>query len=142
MDNSVWVHHHDPGSTSRQIFGNLLTDFSKGVFQGSIAVDDIAQQTNAYQLCKNILLSDTASAYTKPELQIHADDVKCSHGATTGELDPRSIFYLCSRGIKENDAKKILLGAFVDNLLKEILVIPVREYFKEKVRFWLRRQIH
>ena len=142
LDNSVWVHHHDPGSTSRQIFGNLLTDFSKGVFQGSIAVDDIAQQTNAYQLCKNILLSDTASAYTKPELQINADDVKCSHGATTGELDPRSIFYLCSRGIQENDAKKILLGAFVDNLLKEILVIPVREYFKEKVRFWLRRQIH
>ena len=142
LDNSVWVHHLNPNSTSAQIFGNLLTDSSRGVFQGNISVDAIAQQTDANQLCKNILLSDDAAAYTKPELQIHADDVKCSHGATTGELDPKSIFYIRSRGISEHDAKKILLEAFIDNLLKEILVVPVRQHFKEKITLWLQGAVN
>ena len=142
LDNSVWVHHLNPNSTSAQIFGNLLTDSSRGVFQGNISVDAIAQQTDANQLCKNILLSDDAAAYTKPELQTHADDVKCSHGATTGELDPKSIFYIRSRGISEHDAKKILLEAFIDNLLKEILVVPVRQHFKGKIPLWLQGAVN
>ena len=91
---------------------------SRGVFQGKVHVHQIAQQTDGYQLCNSILLSDKAEMDTKPELEIYADDVKCSHGATTAELDEDPLFYLQARGIDKNEAQAMLLQAFVAESLE------------------------
>ena len=142
MDNYMFVEHSKPHCGSRQLYKGLLKDSSRGVFHGRIVVHEDAQKTDAKQTNKNLLLSNSAQVDTKPQLEIYADDVKCSHGATTGELDPKSIFYIRSRGISEHDAKKILLEAFIDNLLKEILVVPVRQHFKEKITLWLQGAVN
>ena len=101
---------------------------STGVFNGKIMVRQDAQKTNAYQSNNNILLSDNATINTKPQLEIFADDVKCSHGATIGQLDENAMFYLRSRGLGEKDAKNLLLYAFASDVLDSIKVDSIREY--------------
>ena len=98
------------------------------MFNGKIFVRPQAQKTNAYQSNKNILLSDFASVNTKPQLEIFADDVKCSHGCTVGQLNDEGLFYLQSRGISEKNAKALLLHAFAEDILEHIKLQPLREY--------------
>lgn len=111
---------------------------SRGVFQGKIHVHKEAQKTDGYQLSKNLLLSNLAEMDVKPELEIYADDVKCSHGTTTGELDETPLFYLMSRGISKEDARRLLLEAFMSEIFDKISNEEVRTLFGEKVRLWLR----
>jgi len=101
------------------------------VFNGKILVRQDAQKTNAYQSNKNILLSEKADINSIPQLEIFADDVKCSHGATTGQLNPDELFYLRSRGIDTEKAKKILLYAFLEEVIMNIKLAPVRTYLEK-----------
>ena len=110
-----------------------MDEKSSGVFNGKIYVRQKAQKTNAYQSNPNILLSDEASINTKPQLEIWADDVKCSHGATTGQLDPEQLFYLRSRGLDLDHAKAILLYAFAKEALEYIKIEPLKEYLDNLV---------
>jgi Fe-S cluster assembly protein SufD len=99
----------------------------KAVFNGKILVRQDAQKTNAYQSNANILLADTGSVFAKPELEIFADDVKCSHGATTGQLDNNELFYLKARGIPEDKARTILLTAFAGEVIEEVRIDALRD---------------
>jgi len=112
-DFTTVVRHDAPSCASRQTVKNVLTGHSRGVFQGRIQVARVAQKTDGYQMNQALLLSPDAEIDSKPELEIFADDVKCSHGATVGELDPAQIFYLRSRGIPETEARAILVHAFL-----------------------------
>jgi Fe-S cluster assembly protein SufD len=138
VDNTIRVEHDQPDGRSRQVFRGVLEDAARGVFQGKIAVAKAAQRTDAHQLSNALLLSKTAEADNKPELEIFADDVKCSHGATSGEVDDQAIFYLRSRGIDEAEARALLVEAFVEEAIDEIADETVRERFAERVRDWLR----
>lgn len=112
VDTAIRVHHLAPGSHSDQFYKGVVNDRSHAVFQGKIFVEKPAQQTNAFQQNNNLLLSDDAEIDTKPELEIYADDVKCSHGATVGDLNPLELFYLRSRGLDEASAQSMLTYAF------------------------------
>ncbi|WP_018979647.1 Fe-S cluster assembly protein SufD [Saccharibacter floricola] len=107
------IHHAAPDCTSRQTVRSVLSDAAQGVFQGKILVDQIAQKTDGYQMNQALLLSEKAQINSKPELEIYADDVKCSHGATVGALDEEQLFYLRSRGIPEEQARILLINAFL-----------------------------
>jgi len=117
VDNQILVDHAAPGSTSDQFYKGILDGQSQGVFAGKIVVRRAAQKTNAYQSNNNLLLSPDAEIDTKPELEIFADDVKCSHGATAGELDERELFYLRSRGLDPATARSVLTFAFAGEVL-------------------------
>ncbi len=119
-DITTVVRHLAPGASSRQSIRNVLTGRAHGVFQGRIAVDRIAQKTDGYQMNKALLLSEEAQINSKPELEIFADDVKCSHGATVGALDPDQLFYLQSRGVPKEAAQAMLVGAFLGEMLEAI----------------------
>ncbi len=136
-DNSTWIDHLKPGSRSKEVYKSVVDDSAHSVFQGKITVRPDAQKTDAHQLNKNILLSQTARADSKPELEIHADDVKCSHGAATGELDREAMFYLRSRGLDEARARHLLVEAFVGELIDEIGAKAVRSHFEDVVVSWL-----
>jgi Fe-S cluster assembly protein SufD len=110
-----------------------MNDESTGVFNGKIYVQRDAQKTNAYQSNKNIILSDNASVNTKPQLEIFADDVKCSHGCTVGQLDEDALFYLQSRGISEGTARSLLVSAFAEDIFEHIKPVPVREYIEHLI---------
>lgn len=112
VDTSIRIDHTAPGSHSNQFYKGVVDGHGHAVFQGKIIVHQVAQQTNAYQVNNNLLLSADAELDTKPELEIYADDVKCSHGATSGDLDPTSLFYLRSRGLAEDAARSMLTYAF------------------------------
>ncbi len=114
------IRHLKPSCQSHQDIKNVLTKGSKGVFQGKVFVDQIAQKTNAYQLSKGLLLDEDSEFSTKPELEIYADDVKCSHGSTSGNIDRESLYYLKARGIKEKDAIKMIVKGFLESVLKDI----------------------
>ena len=120
VDNFTVIDHKEPHSESHEHYKGVYADQSKGVFSGTIIVRPDAQKTNAFQSNNSILLSDRAQSHSKPQLKIWADDVKCSHGATVGELDEQGLFYLMSRGIKRDDAKKILISAFANEIVGEI----------------------
>ncbi|MBC7384025.1 MAG: Fe-S cluster assembly protein SufD [Bacteroidia bacterium] len=122
VDNHTRVDHAQPNCFSDEKYKGILKDQSVAVFNGKIMVHQDAQKTNAYQRNQNILLSDEASVYTKPQLEIFADDVKCTHGATIGQLDEEPMFYLRSRGIPENEARKMLLNAFADEISERIKI--------------------
>ena len=107
----------------------MLDDASRGVFQGKIIVRRDAQRTDGYQLNRALLLTRKAEIDSKPELEIYADDVKCSHGATAGEIDNDALFYLRARGIPERTARRLLVEAFLAEVLEEIGAEPVRERF-------------
>jgi Fe-S cluster assembly protein SufD len=133
VDNHSVVDHASPHCYSNELYKGVLGGNSKGVFNGKIFVRKDAQKTNAYQSNKNILLSDDASMNAKPQLEIYADDVKCSHGATTGQLDEEALFYLRSRGIGINEAQALLTTAFAEEILDKITMLPTRENLKGNV---------
>jgi Fe-S cluster assembly protein SufD len=126
-DHHMIVEHAQPHCASHEYFNGILDDKSRGVFHGRIYVHPIAQKTDAKQTNKNLLLSDDATADTKPQLEIYADDVKCTHGATIGQLNDESIFYLRSRGIPENTARRMLIHAFAGEIIERVKCGPVRE---------------
>jgi len=132
-DNHTLVDHMSPNCYSNELYKSILEDHSRGVFNGKIMVWKDAQKTNAYQSNKNILLSDDASMNTKPQLEIFADDVKCSHGATTGQLDEDALFYLRSRGIGLNDARAFLTVAFAADVLRNISSDFLREFLMQRI---------
>jgi Fe-S cluster assembly protein SufD len=125
-DHHMIVEHVEPHCASHEYFNGILDDKSKGVFHGRILVHRIAQKTDAKQTNKNLLLSDDATADTKPQLEIYADDVKCTHGATVGQLNDESIFYLRSRGIGAETARRMLIHAFAGEIIERIRCEPVR----------------
>ena len=126
-DHHMVVEHAQPHCASHEYFNGILDDKSKGVFHGRIYVHQAAQKTDAKQTNKNLLLSDDATADTKPQLEIYADDVKCTHGATIGQLNDESIFYLRSRGIPEKTARRMLIHAFAGEIIERVKCGPARE---------------
>jgi Fe-S cluster assembly protein SufD len=126
-DHHMVVEHAQPNCASHEYFNGILDDKSRGVFHGRILVQQIAQKTDAKQTNKNLLLSDNAIANTKPQLEIYADDVKCTHGATIGQLNEESIFYLRSRGIGPETARRMLIHAFAGEIIERIKHEPARE---------------
>ncbi|MDA1091044.1 MAG: Fe-S cluster assembly protein SufD [Proteobacteria bacterium] len=136
-DNTTVIEHLAPHTTCREIFKGVLDDQSRAVFQGKIIVRKEAQGTDGHQLCKTLLLSTGAEIDAKPELEIYADEVKCSHGATTGQIDETALFYLRSRGIPEAQARNLLVQSFVGEALDEISNEDVRHAFTDKVLHWL-----
>jgi len=119
-DITTLMQHKHPESKSNQHIKGILQEDSSGVFQGKVVVSQDAQKTDAFQFNQNLLLSENAEVNVKPELEIYADDVKCSHGATTGELDEQMLFYLRSRGLNKEEAKKILIEGFVNELFENV----------------------
>jgi Fe-S cluster assembly protein SufD len=128
VDNHTLVDNVKPNCFSNELYKGIMDDNATGVFNGKIFVQPHAQKTNAYQSNKNILLSDAASVNTKPQLEIFADDVKCSHGCTVGRLNEEGLFYLQSRGINEKIARSLLLHAFAIDILEHIKPAAIREY--------------
>ncbi len=141
IDNYVSMNHLKPNSTSLQLFKYILDDQAKGVFTGKIIIKEDAQKIAAYQTCKTICLTNTATINTKPQLEIFADDVKCSHGATVGQLDETALFYLRSRGIPINEAKLLLMYAFVHDVLEHISVDAVKDRIRLLVEKRLRGEL-
>ena len=134
------MRHSAPSGTSRQTVKNVLTGRSRGVFQGRIEVARAAQKTDGYQMNQALLLSPDAEIDSKPELEIFADDVKCSHGATVGELDAEQLFYLRSRGIPDPEARAILVRAFLAEALDAVTHDAVRAVLETSVQGWWERQ--
>ncbi len=128
VDNYMYVHHTHPNCESRQYFAGILRGQGKGVFSGRIKVERPAQKTDAVQSSKNLILSDDAQAHNRPQLEIFADDVKCTHGSTTGEIDEPSVFYLRSRGVPADVAEAMLVFAFANESLERIELEPVRQH--------------
>ena len=128
VDNHTVVDHTKPNSVSNELYKGVLMDRSTVVFNGKIFVRQEAQKTNAYQNCRNVVTSDDATMNTKPQLEIWADDVKCSHGATTGMLNDEAIFYMRSRGIPKEEAVRMQLLAFAEDVVSQIKIESVREY--------------
>jgi Fe-S cluster assembly protein SufD len=127
-DNHTVVDHRRPNSFSNEMYKGIIEDSAKGVFNGKIFVRPYAQKTNAFQSNRNILISESAKVNTKPQLEIWADDVKCSHGCTTGQLDEEAVFYLQSRGISYTTAKAMLLYAFAAEVLEPIKNETVKNF--------------
>ncbi len=125
-DHHMVVEHAQAQCASHEYFNGILDDQSRGVFHGRILVQPEAQKTDAKQTNKNLLLSDQATVDTKPQLEIYADDVKCTHGATVGQLNPESIFYLRSRGIGQETARRMLIHAFAGEIIERVQSAPVR----------------
>ncbi|MEM7248579.1 MAG: Fe-S cluster assembly protein SufD [Acidobacteriota bacterium] len=133
-DQHVLVHHAVPHGTSRQTFKSVLADRGRGIFTGKVQVDPQAQKTSAEQSNRSLLLSETALAETRPQLEIHADDVTCSHGATIGRLRDDALFYLRSRGIGTDEAKLMLTTAFAAEVTESLPEGPWRELAESRVR--------
>jgi len=138
-DFTTVVRHAAPRTASRQTVKNVLTGKSRGVFQGKIEVDRIAQKTDGYQMNQSLLLSPDAEIDAKPQLEIYADDVKCSHGATVGELDANQLFYLRSRGVPEREARSMLVRAFLAEALDPITHEAGRAALESAVSAWWER---
>ena len=139
-DITTVVMHDAPLCASRQTVKNVLTGHARGVFQGRIEVERVAQKTDGYQMSQALLLSPDAEIDCKPELQIYADDVKCSHGATIGELDMDQLFYLRARGIPEAEARSMLVRAFLDDALQAVTHEAGRALLEQAVEGWWQRQ--
>ena len=133
FDNYMLVEHAQPHCESRQFYNGILDGRAHGVFHGRIIVHKDAQKTDAKQTNRNLLLSDDAQIDTKPQLEIYADDVKCTHGATIGQIEENALFYLRSRGIDEQGARKLLLLAFANECLDRMKEEPVREYLAQLI---------
>ena len=133
VDNHTTIEHVAPHCTSHEHYRSVLDDRSRSVFHGRIRVHEGAQKTDAHQLNRSLLLSEDAQANAKPQLEIYADDVKCSHGATIGQLDQDSKFYLQSRGIDADTARALLTLAFAEEVLSDLKVEPLRQYLARAV---------
>lgn len=136
-DHHTLVHHLSPNCDSYQEYKGIYNDKSTGVFNGKVVVDRIAQKINAFQQNNNLLMGDNSSVNAKPQLEIFADDVKCSHGCTIGQLDKSALFYLKTRGITENDAKGLLTYAFANNVLEnvkmQVLKLKIKKIIAKKI---------
>ncbi len=133
IDNHTLVDNIKPNCLSNELYKGILNDHSTGVFNGKIFVRQLAQKTNAYQSNKNILLSNTSTVNTKPQLEIFADDVKCTHGCTVGRLNEEGLFYLQSRGISENVARNLLLSAYAADILEQIKLPALHTYVEQLI---------
>ena len=122
VDNHTLVHHKYENCESHELYKGIFDERATGVFNGKVIVNKEAQKTNAFQQNDNILIGDKASINTKPQLEIFADDVKCSHGCTIGQLDERALFYMQSRGIPEKEAKGLMLFAFCNEVVEKIRI--------------------
>ena len=137
MDNHTRLEHAKPHCDSREVYKGILDGQATGVFHGRILVQPEAQKTDSKQTNNNLLLSDDAVINTKPQLEIYADDVKCTHGATVGQLDEDALFYLRSRGIGATMARSLLVYAFATQLTETIRVESVRTAVNEYLFSWL-----
>jgi Fe-S cluster assembly protein SufD len=133
VDNHTVVDHAKPNSNSNELYKGILKGKSTGVFNGKIFVREDAQKTNAFQSCKNVLLSEDASMNTKPQLEIWADDVKCSHGTTTGQLNDDALFYMQARGISKDSARALLTLAFAQDVIDKFEIVAIKEYLQELI---------
>jgi len=140
VDHHMVVEHAQPHCNSHEYYNGILDGRSKGVFHGRILVRPAAQKTDAKQTNKNLLLSDDATVDTKPQLEIYADDVKCTHGATVGQLNEESIFYLRARGIGVETARRMLIHAFAGEIIERIRYAPARDELDKIV--WERLEQH
>jgi Fe-S cluster assembly protein SufD len=136
-DTTILIEHQAPHCRSNQFYRTLLDDKARGVFQGKVHVHPIAQKTDGYQLSNALLLSPEAEMDTKPELEIYADDVKCSHGSTTGQLDEEPLFYLRTRGLSEADARFLLIQAFIAEAVDKIVDETVKDEVSQRTDQWL-----
>ncbi|SFZ89737.1 Fe-S cluster assembly protein SufD [Flaviramulus basaltis] len=127
VDHNTLVHHIEPNCESHQDYKGIFDENSTGVFNGKVVVEKEAQKTNAFQANNNILISDKATINTKPQLEIFADDVKCSHGCTIGQLDESALFYMQSRGIPKKEAKALLMYAFSNNVLNSVKIPEMKQ---------------
>lgn len=134
IDNHILVDHVAPNCTSNQLYKGVLNQESTGVFNGKIFVKPDAQKTNAFQSSKALLLSKEASINSKPQLEIFADDVKCSHGAAIGQLDENSLFYLMARGVSKQEATQILTYAFAHEVVDHVHSKPIRQFLCDKLK--------
>ena len=141
VDNFTMIEHAMPNCLSNQIYKNILDDESTGAFAGRIHVARDAQQMNAFQRNNNVLLSDKARMQTKPQLIIDADDVKCSHGATVGQINEEALFFLRARGIGEKEARMMLMNAFAREVVQKISIEPLRERIDELIEKRLKGEI-
>ncbi|MCB9991748.1 MAG: Fe-S cluster assembly protein SufD [Rhodospirillales bacterium] len=139
-DTTAEIEHRAGHGTSSQLMRSVITDQAHGVFQGKVLVHKDAQKTDGTQLSNALLLSEGAEMDTKPELEIYADDVKCAHGATTGQLEDDPLFYLRSRGLSENEARLLLIQAFVDEVVDGLGDESVQQSVSAKVEQWLTEQ--
>jgi Fe-S cluster assembly protein SufD len=130
VDNHTGVDHAKPNSNSNELYKGILKDKSTGVFNGKIYVRQDAQKTNAFQSCKNVLISNDATMNTKPQLEIWADDVKCSHGTTTGQLNDDALFYMQARGISKDSARALLMLAFAQEVIDKMEIPAIKEYLE------------
>ncbi len=137
VDNTVFVTHTAESCESRQVFKNVLAGKAHGVFQGKIFVREGAQKTDGYQISQAVLLNEGAEFSAKPELEIYADDVACSHGSTTGALDRTAMFYLRSRGVPRDEAEAMLIAAFADEAIMEIADEGLAECMRDQVARWM-----
>src|SRR6202050_3134609 len=133
LDNYMLVEHASPHCSSRQFYNGILDGHAHGVFHGRIVVHKDAQKSDAKQTNRNLLLSDDAQIDTKPQLEIYADDVKCTHGATIGQLEENALFYLRSRGIDEMSARRLLLVAFASDCTDRMKEGPVRSHVEKLI---------
>ena len=128
------INHYAPNCESYQKIKNVVNENGKGVYQGKIFVKDVAQKTNAYQLSKALILNDKAEFDAKPELEIYADDVKCSHGSTSGSIDKDAIHYLMTRGIDVKTAKKLLINGFLNDILDKISDTNLKKFVESTLK--------
>ena len=133
VDNHTLVNHMEPDCESNQLYKGILTDRSRAVFNGKVYVHSIAQKTNAFQQNNNILFSDNATIYSKPQLEIYADDVKCSHGSTIGQLDNEALFYLRARGLSKEDAQSLLVNAFAFDVTEKLVDDAIKAMLNEEI---------
>ncbi len=133
VDNCTIVDHRQPHTYSNELYKGIMTEESTGVFNGRIYVRPEAQKTNAWQTNNNLVLSSHATLHTKPQLEIWADDVKCSHGATTGQLDQEQLFYLRARGLQESTARHLLQQAFASEVIDKIPLATLRKYLQDSL---------
>ena len=136
-DHFITVNHLKEKCTSNQLFKYILSDASLGIFNGRVIVKKDAQQTNATQSTRNLILNDKAVAHSNPQLEIYADDVKCSHGSTTGQLDDNAIFYMRSRGLDFKTAHLLLINGFAKEVLKIISEKNINQYIDSQLSYWL-----
>ena len=123
--------HSQPHCKSHQKIKNILLENSKGIFQGKVLVSDKAQKTDAYQISKGLILDDNAEFSTKPELEIYADDVKCSHGSTSGNIDHDAIYYLMTRGLPKKEAIKLIVKGFLNDVVLEITDLNIKKLIED-----------
>jgi len=142
VDNHTLADHAKPNCYSNELYKGIVDDKATSVFNGKIMVREDAQKTNAYQSNGNILLSEDATIYSKPQLEIFADDVKCSHGATTGQLNKEEMFYLRARGIGKDEARILLLNAFAGDVMDSVKIDELREKLKIRLSEKLVREIN